>query len=59
VRVARKHISWYLEGRPAAAEVRSKLMRAESAAEQARLLHRYFRQQETGADATSADRRAA
>ena len=59
VRVARKHISWYLEGRPAAAEVRSKLMRAESAAEQARLLHRYFRQQETAAGATSADRRAA
>ena len=42
VRVARKHISWYLEGRPDAAETRRKLMRAQSSAEQFQLLEDYF-----------------
>ncbi len=43
VRVARKHIGWYLDGRADAAEVRSRLMRAGSAAEQFDLLRAYFR----------------
>jgi tRNA-dihydrouridine synthase B len=42
VRVARKHISWYLDGRPAAGELRKKLMRVTSAAEQMDLLERHF-----------------
>ena len=46
VRVARKHISWYLQNRPDAAEVRRMLMRAESAAEQLRLLRAYFAREE-------------
>jgi len=46
VRVARKHISWYLQNRPDAAEVRRMLMRAESAAEQLRLLRAYFVREE-------------
>ncbi|HET6592745.1 MAG TPA: tRNA dihydrouridine synthase DusB [Xanthomonadales bacterium] len=59
VRVARKHINWYLEGRPEASEVRAKLMRVESAAEQTALLRRYFRGQQKGSGAAGADRRAA
>ena len=43
VRVARKHIGWYLENRPDAEETRRKLMRAKSVAEQFELLGRYFR----------------
>jgi tRNA-dihydrouridine synthase B len=42
VRVARKHICWYLDGRTDATETRSALMRAQSAAEQFRLLEDYF-----------------
>jgi tRNA-dihydrouridine synthase B len=42
VRVARKHIGWYLDGRPGAMETRRQLMRAPSAAEQFRLLDDYF-----------------
>ena len=42
VRVARKHIGWYLDGREQAAETRRKLMRAQSAAEQHALLEAYF-----------------
>lgn len=38
VRVARKHIGWYLEGRPGTEESRRRLMRAQSAAEQFTLL---------------------
>ena len=44
VRVARRHISWYLNGRPGSAPVRKRLMKTESAAEQFRLLRSYFRQ---------------
>ena len=42
VRVARKHICWYLEGRENAAETRSRLMRARSAEQQFRLLDGFF-----------------
>lgn len=38
VRVARKHISWYLEGRPGAGQYRNLLMRCHSAREQFQLL---------------------
>ena len=46
VRVARKHINWYLGGRAGAGETRRLLMRAESAAEQLRLLRGYFAREE-------------
>ena len=46
VRVARKHICWYLEGRKNAEPVRRKLMRAVTADEQFRLLEDYFSGQE-------------
>jgi tRNA-dihydrouridine synthase B len=46
VRVARKHINWYLGDRPGAGETRRLLMRAESAAEQLRLLRAYFAREE-------------
>jgi len=59
VRVARKHIGWYLQDRPGATEVRARLMRVETAAEQIGLLRRYFRQQESEAAAGSANRQAA
>ena len=49
VRVARKHIGWYLEGRPQAAETRSKLVRAGTADEQFRLLDAYFSRPDAGA----------
>jgi tRNA-dihydrouridine synthase B len=42
VRVARKHIGWYLDGRESAAETRKQLMRVDSAAEQFALLDAYF-----------------
>jgi tRNA-dihydrouridine synthase B len=42
VRVARKHIGWYLDGRPGAEQARQALMRAERAAEQFALLRSYF-----------------
>ena len=42
VRVARKHIGWYLDGRKNAAETRRELMRAASADEQFALLEAYF-----------------
>jgi tRNA-dihydrouridine synthase B len=47
VRVARKHISWYLDGRTDARETRNRLMRVEQAEEQVGLLRAYFRQQES------------
>jgi tRNA-dihydrouridine synthase B len=60
VRVARKHISWYLQGRPAAAATRRRLMRVESAGEQLRLLRAYFEEQETSlGGAKQAGQRAA
>lgn len=45
VRVARKHIGWYLDGRPGADAARRLLMQADSAAEQFGLLHDYFARQ--------------
>ncbi|MCW8871873.1 MAG: tRNA dihydrouridine synthase DusB [Xanthomonadales bacterium] len=48
VRVARKHIGWYLDGRTGAAEVRRQLMRTESGAEQVSLLRSYFVLQKAG-----------
>lgn len=42
VRVARKHIGWYLEGRKNAGETRGSLMRAKTAEEQFDILERYF-----------------
>jgi tRNA-dihydrouridine synthase B len=42
VRVARKHIGWYLQGRPGAEGVRAKLMKVKTAAEQFDLLQGYF-----------------
>lgn len=44
VRVARRHISWYLDGRPGAESVRRKLMRTDSTDEQFSLLRNYFRE---------------
>lgn len=44
VRVARKHIGWYLKNRPDSALARHQLMRAQSAAEQFSILNNYFRQ---------------
>jgi len=59
VRVARRHIGWYLGGRPEAAEVRRRLMRAESAEEQFGLLRAYFRREHPGGDPTRAQGRLA
>ena len=42
LRVARKHIGWYLEGRPGGREARRQLMRAETASGQLRLVDLYF-----------------
>jgi tRNA-dihydrouridine synthase B len=44
VRVARKHLSWYLKNRPESAPFRSQLVRVEVAAEQQRLVREYFDQ---------------
>jgi len=46
VRIARKHIGWYLKGRPDALETRRKLMRCGNAEDQFRLLREYFLRQE-------------
>ena len=51
VRVARKHICWYLEGRENAEPVRRKLMRARTADEQFRLLDGYFNSLEISREA--------
>ena len=59
VRVARKHIGWYLQNQEDSGETRKRLMRAKSAEEQFELLQGYFltgRQSRTG---TSADKRLA
>jgi tRNA-dihydrouridine synthase B len=58
VRVARKHIGWYLNGRAGAAQVRRQLMRTESGAEQVSLLRAYFMRQKAG-DEQAAGRLAA
>jgi len=50
VRVARKHISWYLTGREDSADTRHRLMRTESAAEQFQLLRAYFRARDLALD---------
>jgi tRNA-dihydrouridine synthase B len=42
LRVARKHISWYLSGRAGASEFRHRLVRTDSATEQFTLLEHYF-----------------
>ncbi len=46
VRVARKHIGWYLKGRPDSMETRHKLMRCDNAEDQLSLLREYFFEQE-------------
>lgn len=46
VRIARKHICWYLQGRPDALATRQKLMRCGNAADQFRLLREYFLRQD-------------
>jgi tRNA-dihydrouridine synthase B len=46
VRVARRHIGWYLKSRENSAETRKRLMQAETAREQFSLLNRYFRARE-------------
>jgi tRNA-dihydrouridine synthase B len=45
VRVARKHIGWYLKGRPGSGPIRDRLMRVQNAADQFQLLRDYFLQQ--------------
>jgi tRNA-dihydrouridine synthase B len=50
VRVARKHIGWYLDGRTDALEVRRQLMQAERGAEQVSLLRGYFQRQQADAE---------
>jgi tRNA-dihydrouridine synthase B len=44
VRVARKHISWYLKKRDDSTDTRKRLMRTDCAAEQFAILNTYFRQ---------------
>jgi tRNA-dihydrouridine synthase B len=44
VRVARKHLTWYLKNRPDSGSFRSQLVRVEVAAEQQRLVRQYFDQ---------------
>ena len=48
VRVARKHIGWYLNGRPESLQTRRLLMQAQSPAEQFALLGAYFDRAERG-----------
>lgn len=43
VRIARKHLTWYLHQRPSATTYLHNLVRCESAAEQAKLVARYFK----------------
>ncbi len=42
VRVARKHVGWYLEGRPGGRELRDRLVRVNTPAEQLSLLEEHF-----------------
>jgi tRNA-dihydrouridine synthase B len=48
VRVARKHIGWYLEGRPGAQVYRQQLMLAQTPDQQLALLEQYFSVEPTG-----------
>lgn len=48
VRVARKHIGWYLEGRENACETRRLLMRAKTPGEQFGILEAYFEREASG-----------
>ena len=61
LRVARKHIGWYLDGRPGGEQARRLLMRAESAAEQFALLRGYFAgpSRDSARQATAGDGQAA
>ncbi len=60
VRVARKHIGWYLKGRPDTIGTRQKLMRCENPDEQFLLLRDYFFQQEKSSqESENANRLAA
>jgi len=59
IRVARKHICWYLKNRVNSAGTRSKLMRADSTAQQFSLLDEYFHQQEHEQQSPSRRRRLA
>ncbi|MGH8370804.1 MAG: tRNA dihydrouridine synthase DusB [Gammaproteobacteria bacterium] len=45
VRVARKHITWYLKTQPAAAVMRDKVVKVETAREQQRLIRDFFAEQ--------------
>jgi len=53
VRVARKHICWYLDGRPEARATRNQLMRVEQADEQFDLLRAYFEKQDRAGQAAA------
>ena len=48
VRVARKHLTWYCAGVVNSKEFRSRVVRVESASEQIRLTHEFFRRQAEG-----------
>ncbi|MEE8348096.1 MAG: tRNA dihydrouridine synthase DusB [Acidobacteriota bacterium] len=59
VRVARKHIDWYLKGRHVSTEVRRNLMGTEIAREQFQLIREYFHQQPCEAERFNPENRAA
>ena len=59
IRVARKHICWYLKNRVNSEGTRRKLMRADSTAQQFSLLHEYFHQQDHEQQSLSRRRRLA
>jgi tRNA-dihydrouridine synthase B len=42
VRTARKHLGWYLAGRPGGEDLRRRFVRIESAAEQLAMIDEYF-----------------
>jgi tRNA-dihydrouridine synthase B len=42
VRTARKHLGWYLAGRPGGERLRQRIVKVESAPEQLALVGRYF-----------------
>ncbi|MGI9264682.1 MAG: tRNA-dihydrouridine synthase, partial [Gammaproteobacteria bacterium] len=44
VRVARKHLTWYLRNRPDSGSFRNRLVRVEVAEEQQQLVRQYFDQ---------------
>jgi tRNA-dihydrouridine synthase B len=46
--VARKHLTWYCAGVVNSKEFRSRVVRVESASEQIRLTHEFFRRQAEG-----------